>query len=224
MRPTIHGTGVLLGGLLLAAFSAFSQETPSKETESAVAQGTGARSAPTEYQGRAQAGTVTIAADYIGHFVPTVEKNLTTEDYVTVEAGIFGPPGARLTLSPGNFSLRINGKKTPIPAEAATVVGRTVSDPDWVPPGSENDKKEKQAAIHSGTKQDEAPLSKPHPPPQLVHAMALQVQRAAMPEGDRALPQGGLLYFEYHGKDKGVHSAELIYSGPAGQATLELQP
>jgi len=220
-----RGTGVALGGLLLAAFSAFSQNPPNKEAESPIAQGTGARAAPTDYQAHAQAGTLTIAADYIGHFVPTSEKNLTTDDYVTVEAAVFGPPGARLTLSPGDFSLRINGKKTPVPAEASTVVARTVSDPDWVPPGSEDDKKEKnQASIHSGTKQDEAPLSKPHPPPELVHAMALQVQRAAIPEGDRALPQAGLLYFEYHGKDKGVHSAELIYSGPAGQATLELQP
>ena len=225
MRPTKHGTGVLLGGLLLAAFSAFSQNPSSKEAESAVAQGTGARAAPTDYQAHAQAGTVTIAADYIGHFVPTAEKNLTTDDYVTVEAGLFGPAGARLTLSPGDFSLRINGKKTPLPSQPSTVVARTVSDPDWVPPGSEDEKKEKsKTGISNGTKQDEAPLSKPHPPPEMVHAMALQVQRAAIPQGDRVLPQAGLLYFEYRGKDKGVHSAELIYSGPAGQATLELQP
>ena len=223
MRLTKHETGVLLSGLLLAVFSAFSQNPP-KEAESAVAQGTGARSAPTEYQAHAQAGTVTIAADYIGHFVPTAEKNLTTDEYVTVEAAVFGPAGARLTISPGDFSLRINDKKTPLPAEPSTVVARTVSDPDWVPPGSEDKKDKDKAAIHSGTKQDEAPLSKPHPPPEMVHAMALGVQRAAIPEGDRALPQAGLLYFEYHGKDKSVHSAELIYSGPAGQATLELQP
>jgi len=225
MRLTKYGCGVLLGGLLLAACSVFSQNPSSKEPESAVAQGTGARAGPTDYQAHAQAGTVTIAADYIGHFVPTAEKNLTTDDYVTVEAAAFGPAGARLTISPGDFSLRINGKKTPLSAEPSTVVARTVSDPDWVPPGSEGDKKDKEkAGIHSGTKQDEAPLSKPHPPPEMVHAMALQVQRAAIPEGDRVLPQAGLLFFEYHGKDKSVHSAELIYSGPAGRATLELQP
>ena len=216
---------MLLGGLWLAAFSALSQNPPGKDAESAVAQGTGARAAPGEYQAHAQAGTVTIAGDYIGHFVPTADKNLTTDDYVTVEAAVFGPAGARLTLSPADFSLRINGKKASLPAQSSTLVAHTVKDPDWVPPGSEDDKKEKnQASIHSGTKQDEAPLSKPHPPPELVHAMALQVERAAIPEGDRALPQAGLLYFEYRGKDKSVRSAELIYSGPAGQATLELQP
>ena len=224
MRPTKHATGVALGGLLLAAFSAFSQSPPSREAESAVAQGTGVRAAPTDYQAHAQAGKTTIAADYIGHYVPTPEKNLTTDVYVTVEAAVFGPAGARLTLSPSDFSLRINGKKTPLPAQAATVVATTVADPDWVPPGSEDEKKEKkEAGIHSPTG-EEVPLSKPHPPPEMVHAMALQVQRAAMPEGDRALPEAGLLYFEYRGRDKGVHSAELIYSGPAGQAALELQP
>lgn len=214
----------MLGGLVLAAFSASSQDQTVREAPADAPQGTGARSAPTEYQAHAQAGTMTIAADYIGHFVPTPEKNLTTDDYVTVEAGVFGPPGAHLTLSPNDFSLRINDKKTPLPAQPGTVVGHSVKDPDWVPPGAEEDKKKGQAGLHSGTKQDEETLSKPHPPPELIHAMAVDVKKAALAEGDRPLPQGGLLYFEYHGRDKSVHSVELIYNGPAGQATLTLQP
>jgi hypothetical protein len=45
-----------------------------------------------------------------------------------------------------------------------------------------------------------------------------------MPVGDRTLPEAGLLYFKYRGKEKGIHSLELIYSGAAGQATIPLHP
>jgi hypothetical protein len=54
--------------------------------------------------------------------------------------------------------------------------------------------------------------------------MAKSVQKAVLPEGDRALPQAGLIFFSYRGKTKGITSIELIYAGPAGKATLPLQP
>jgi len=50
------------------------------------------------------------------------------------------------------------------------------------------------------------------------------VQKAAFPEGDRTVPVAGLLFFQYSGKAKSIRSVELIYNGPAGKATLELQP
>ena len=55
-------------------------------------------------------------------------------------------------------------------------------------------------------------------------AMEQKVQKATLPEGDRALPVAGLIFFQYGGKTKGIKSLELIYSGPAGKATLTLQP
>jgi hypothetical protein len=54
--------------------------------------------------------------------------------------------------------------------------------------------------------------------------MAQRVQKAVLPEGDRALPQAGLLFFSYRGKPQGIRSIELLYSGPAGKVTLPLQP
>ena len=61
-------------------------------------------------------------------------------------------------------------------------------------------------------------------PIELKRTMQQRVQRASMPEGDRALPEAGLLFFEYRGKPESIRSLELIYSGPAGNATLALQP
>jgi len=58
----------------------------------------------------------------------------------------------------------------------------------------------------------------------LRRAMEQQVRKAAMQEGDRPLPQAGLLFFLYRGKAEGIKSLELFYSGAAGKATLTLQP
>ena len=55
-------------------------------------------------------------------------------------------------------------------------------------------------------------------------AMAQRVQKASLPEGDRTLPQAGLIFFQYRGKTQSIHSIELIYTGPAGKVTLPLQP
>jgi hypothetical protein len=54
-------------------------------------------------------------------------------------------------------------------------------------------------------------------------AMEQKVQKATLPEGDRALPVAGLIFFRYSGKTKGIKSLDLVYEGPAGKATLKLQ-
>ena len=61
-------------------------------------------------------------------------------------------------------------------------------------------------------------------PIELKRTMQQRVQRASMPEGDRALPAAGLLFFEYRGRPESIRSLELIYSGPGGNANLALQP
>jgi hypothetical protein len=54
--------------------------------------------------------------------------------------------------------------------------------------------------------------------------MQVKVEQAALQEGDRALPEAGLLFFLYRGQSDKIKTVELIYSGPAGKATLTLQP
>jgi len=49
--------------------------------------------------------------------------------------------------------------------------------------------------------------------------MQQRVQKAALPEGDRPLPQAGLLFFEHRGETKKIKSLDLIYSGPTGKTT-----
>src|SRR5258708_7468925 len=102
----------LKNGFLMAALCLAVQGQDAPSTE---ARGIPARAAPTDYQAHAQAGAVTIGAEFMGHSVPTPQATFSSEEFVSVEVGLFGPADARVKLSTENFSLRVNGKKTPLP-------------------------------------------------------------------------------------------------------------
>jgi hypothetical protein len=211
-------TGVLAATLCL---SAQKQSVPPENPYAKDAPNLPPRATPADYQAQARAGTITIAAEFDSHSVPTPEGTLTTEDYVVVEAGLFGAPGTRITLSPSDFSLRVNGKKTPSPSVPYGVVLKNLKDPTWEPPESESETKSSKTTIGGGEKD---PSILPHivrMPIELQRAMEKKAQRASMPEGDHALPVAGMLFFEHRGK---INSVELVYTGPAGKATVPLQP
>jgi len=212
----------------MGALFLFSQE-PSPPTPDALtnkAKGVPPRVSPAEYQAHAEAGTVTVAAEFIGHSVPTPDGTFSTEDYVVVEVGLFGAPEARLNLSPKDFSLRINeNKKATLSSQPFEVVEHSLKDPEWSPP-VDKDADKSSTGISTGGKagQDGGKPPPPKMPMPLVLAMDQKVQKARLPEGERALPQAGLLFFAYHGKAQSIHSVELTYSGASGKATLALQP
>ena len=214
-----YSTVLLIG--VFGAASAWAQVAPGKEV-----QGRPARPSPADYQAKAVAGTVTIAADFVGHSVPTDQNPLTTEDYVVAEVAFFGPDGARLTLAASEFSIRINGKKTPTPSQPYGFVLKTLKDPEWVPPappeGSGGKSKGGLSSGGGGAAGDPKP-AEPKMPFPLKRLMEQKAQKSALPEGDRALPQGGLVFFSYRGKDSGIKQLELIYEGPAGKAVLTFE-
>ena len=193
-----------------------------KSPAASEAPGVPPRAAPSDYQAQAKAGDVTIAAEFAGHAIPAVEGSLSTEDYLVVETAFFGPSGARLRLSYMDFALRINGKKTPLPAESYERVGASAKDPEWTPP--EKPEKSKGSILGGGGGSGEESKTPPRVPPEVQRAIAQKVKKASIAEGERPLPRAGLVYFRYSGKVQGMRSAELIYSGPGGPATLDLQP
>jgi hypothetical protein len=200
------------------------QNTPAKDAPG-EAKGLPPRATPADYQAQAQAGAVTIAAEFKGHALPLLEGPLTSEDYIVVETGLFGSPGARTTISFGDFSLRINGKKTASPAQPYGLVAGSVKDPEWEPPAAAPKSK---TSVGGGSNSEQG-AGNPPPEPvkvplELRRAMAQRVQKAALPEGDRMLPQAGLIFFQHRGKVEGIRSLELIYTGAGGKATLKLQP
>jgi len=216
----ITGAGCVV---LMSAVWSPAQET----TKDNPAKGMPPRAAPSEYQAQTQAGVLTIAAEFMGHAVPTPEQTVAADDYVVIDTGLFGPPGARTTLARGDFSLRINGKKNVLPSEPYELVFKSLKDPQWQPPVTEESKSKGGSGITTGNNGgagNQPPPAPPKMPFELRRAMEQHVQRAAMQEGDRPLPQAGLLFFSYRGKTEGIRSIELIYSGAAGSATLALQP
>lgn len=222
-------------------YGALAQEAPAPVPEAAPetpvevqprdGKGVAPRASATDYQAHASAGKFTIAAEFKGHSIPTPEATFTSEDYVSVEVGVFGPADARLTVKPENFSLRVvhgkgvvalQAKKTPsLPAQPYELVFKSLKDPSWEPPVKPESKG--KTTIGDNGNSDPPPAA-PKMPFDLVRAMDQKVQRASLPEGERPLPLAGLVYFYYHGKTDTARSIQLLYSGPAGAATLELQP
>jgi hypothetical protein len=183
-------------------------------------QGLPPRTSPADYQAQTSLGAITLAADFAGHGIPTADGPLSNDDYVVVEVAFFGSPGTRLPISFNDFSLRINNKKNPTPSESYERVGASVKDPEWAPP----EKPEKGGNGILGGGGNDSSKEPPRPPAELRRAWSQRVRKAALANGERTLPQAGLLYFSYSGKLNGVRSLELTYAGPAGKATLDLHP
>jgi hypothetical protein len=221
MRPSaVLRIGVLSAAVCLCVPA---QTTPAKEPQPEF-KGLLPRATAADYQAQAQAGTVMIGAEFKGHSVPTLERAFSTEDYVVIEIGLFGAPGARTKISSDDFSLRINGKKTPLPSRQYLLVFNSLKDPEWVPPEQPESKSKGGLSTGGQGGQGEPPPTPPKMPFELVRPMQQRVQKAALPEGDRPLPQAGLLFFEHRGETKKIKSLDLVYSGPAGKASLSLQP
>jgi hypothetical protein len=211
-------------------------DAQAKEAQAREVKGIPPRAAATDYQAHAVAGAVTVAAEFTGHSVATPEAIFSAEDYVAIEVALFGSPEARVKLSHDDFSLRIfaNGrtplekrakakKAAALPSQPYGLVVKSLKDPSWEPPTPPSKGGKTSIGGGGGGGNGDPPPPTPHMPFELVRAMQQKVQKASLPEGERALPEAGLIFFEYRGKTEG-RSIELVYSGPAGKATLALQP
>jgi hypothetical protein len=225
---SVSRCGTLLSLAFWAALCPLAQcQTEAKKEASAPViatetKGMPPRAAPTDYQVQSKLGAVTLAADFDGHAVPTLEAAYSSEDYVVVELAFFGAPEARLKLSIEDFSLKVNDRKAPYTSQPFEYVARSLKDPEWQPPAEEQEKKSKTSLNGGGANDTSAPP--PKMPLELRRVMNLRVHKSVLPEGDRALPVAGLIFFQYHGKEQGIKSMELVYSGPAGTVSLPLHP
>jgi len=230
-RSFVVTTGSRIALAAAAAIALSAQEPPPKPEPPPVkevhvletAQGLAPRLAPTDYQFQMHVGQITIGAEFAGHSVPTGEQTLTSEDFVVVEVGLYGPAGAHQQISLDDFSLRINGKKNVLHSLPYGRVLSSLKDPEWVPPESESGSKSKTSLGTGGNDRDAgSPPPVIHVPFPLQRNMAVHTQKASLPLGDRPLPQAGLLFFQYRGKTDNLDAVELMYEGPAGKATLSL--
>lgn len=222
MRLSVSIRTLGIGALALGLWAQAPAPTPTVGGTINEPQGLAPRSSPSDYPAQAKLGAITLAAEFAGHGVPTPDGPLSTENYVVVEVAFFGPAGTRLPISFNDFSLRINGKKNPTSSESYERVGTSVKDPEWAPPPQKEEKSGGAAGLLGGG--DATDKIPPRPPAELRRSWAQRVKKAALADGERPLPQDGLLYFSYGGKTESIRSLELVYAGAAGKAELRLHP
>jgi hypothetical protein len=125
-----------------------------------------------------------------------------------------------------DFSLRINGKKSPLPRQPFGMVVSNLRDPSWSPPEEADEKPKSKGGLSTGGggANDNSMPVVIHIPIALQRSMAQYVQKSSLREGERTFPEAGLIFFQYRGNTNKIHSLELVYAGSAGKATLDLQP
>jgi hypothetical protein len=186
-----------------------------------------------DYPTRVQMGTVTLAAEYLVHSLPTTKGTLVANDYLVIETTFFGPPLSRLKMSPDQFTLRINGRGTPLLTQLPGMVAGSIKFPSSRP--------HLEATGTAGVGDGTVTVG-PRPPPsrfpgdgnerttqpvtiiqkEQEDSIDSRVQNASLPEGEHTLPRSGLIYFPHRGSTRNIHSLELFYDGPMGKATLKL--
>lgn len=205
----------------------------------ALAQGLPPRPDPDNYSAQARLAEATIAADYLARTIPLPSRPRLVSNYLVIELAVYPDKGAKVPVSAQHFSLRINGRKTALLPQAPGLVAAELKFPDW--------EFGPQIAVGAGAGDATVILGPPRPverfpgdpraprtpqPAPPAHPTARDetspvspeefVRQAALPEGVTSHPVAGLLYFAFKGKTRSVRSLELLYSGPAGSATLRL--
>jgi len=215
----------------------------------ATAQGLTPRAQPSDYPAHAALDKgFTLAAENLLHTLPTANGGssgaLVANDYLVIEAAVFGPVKQRVDLAAGNFTLVITTGKN----NAATVhsdspgsVAASIKYSDWTqrPTASLSGGvgntgatigTQVPAGRFPGDPSVRPPYPSPVPPEENPSGIEKQppipiderIQRAALPECNCAAPITGLLFFPFRGKTKSIKSLELVYDGPAGHVTLKL--
>ena len=220
--------------ILLSMSAGLAQSGPPK----IVTEGTPPKVAASEYPVQGRWANLELGADYMVHSFGTGEQMYLAENYLVVEVALFPPKGESLTVEPGRFALRINGKKTLLepldPEMAASHLNRR----DWQDSrGPSVDFGLGGIGIGTGGQRgpqvpggpQERRLPSPPRAPgadygddtmkPVVRAEDILV-RAALPAGTFKGAVSGFLYFPYSGKASGVKRAELLFH----DAVLTLKP
>jgi len=193
-----------------------------------------------DYPAHATLSKVELGAEYLLHSIPTERGFIPANDFLVVEVAVF-PRSGPVSISSGQFTLRVNGKKLLTPDSAGMIVA-SIKYPDWEqrpsatvsggvgdrsvilgPPSVgrfPGDPRGGVPRIPTGTDPDdssgiEQTKDKPY---------AQRIEEAGLPNvrTDRAIK--GCLYFRFDGKTKSIHKLELLFdsgeSGMQGALTL----
>lgn len=204
----------------------------------AAQSGTPPKASAQDYPARASLEKLSIGADYLVHSFSSGREMFIAKDYLVVEVALFPARDTSVMVSAAHFALRINGHKTVVAPEGPEIVAASLRFPDT---NSGLHTVEAVGPVVFGEPRPTErfpgdPTARTPPPPPVpsnkpanladqkpITPEELVVQ-AALAEGEHRESASGFMYFPYRGKVTRIRSLELIYAGPAGNATLPLSP
>jgi hypothetical protein len=163
-----------------------------------------------------------------------------SEDHIVIEVTVTPPEKREIAVSHSQFTVRMNGKKRVLLPASPQFVAASFKYPDWYEPRGmqaqagpvilgrpEISERFPGDPTPSRTRLPRAPRA---PEPESRSGVEQEEARPeelavskALLEGPASLPVTGYLYFPYRGAIKKIKSLELIYKGPAGDATIKLR-
>jgi len=197
---------------------------------------------PSDYPVHQKLPAMELAAEYLVHSIPGPRGVIFAREYLVIEVAAYPASRAGASWKTDQFTLRINGKKNTLLAQAPGMVAASLKYPDWIQrprvtgtagvgagdviigeptnpgrfPGDPN--RTASDPIHRPPQVPEQNPSgqdrEPVTPPNEV------CLRLALQDGEFRSPTAGLLYFPFDGKLKSIRRLELIYEGPGGERAI----
>ncbi len=204
-----------------------------------MAGGLDPRPSASEYPLHSALPQASIGAEYHGRAFDSKTGSFVTQDFLVVEVALF-PSQAPMEFSPSHFRLRLNGKKPELLPVTPGTVALAIRNPDHYeqrpglvagggvgggqvifgrPRRAERFPGDPEARIPTGGPGSEQPRT---PRVLLGAAEAAETFGLSRIEAPKA-GAAGLVYFYWRGKHARLKRIELIYDGPAGQATFRLR-
>lgn len=188
------------------------------------AQGTEPKPKPEDYPVQAQATVmgqpVAVGSEFMVHSFSRGEESYIAPQFLVVEVALYPAKGAKLTVSPSQFSLRINGKKQVLQPQSPQLVAASISHPEWQGGGPRLDVGGGVGGIGVGNGRQRPmgmpgqtdPSRDPNAPEQKPRIKPEQLAvETGLPFGETQKPVSGYLYFSYKGKSSSIKSLELLY-------------
>lgn len=198
--------------------------------------GTTPKPKPEDYPAEVKSAGLTIAAEYLLHTAANARQSFVVPDYLVVEVAVYPAKGQRVVVSNGLFTLRINGKKQELSAQAPGMVAAALKYADWESrhalevqagpivlgrqrtgprfPGDNRPDTGRPAGTSQTTENSQygdRNLTGPD-----------AVTEWAFPDGEHGAPASGFVYFAFKGKPKSIRSLELIFHRGEQPVVLKL--
>jgi hypothetical protein len=171
--------------------------------------GTTPKEKPSDYQVQQTVGDTVVAADYLLHSVGTGSGSFLAPDYLVVEVAVYPAKGHPVTVSSGQFTLRVNGREV-LPTELPSVAAATVRFSSWDTQGGRPGPASQPPPAANG-------IDRPTPR-NAPEAITL----TAFPNGEWTGPTSGNLYFGYSKKTKSIKTLDLIWRHGKEETVINL--